>query len=70
MSVYLELSGRRSSPRKNTATVPGPQWEAMMVPMSQMRTSPSMWGKRSFTAAAVISASSRQLEWHTKHLPD
>ena len=24
----------RSSPKKNTATVPGPLWEPMMVPMS------------------------------------
>ena len=35
-----------SSPRKNTATVPGPLWEATMVPMSKMRTS-GRRGKRS-----------------------
>ena len=51
MSVYLELSGRRSSPRKNTATVPGPQWEAMMVPMPQTRMSPETL-RRGGTAAA------------------
>ncbi len=33
-------SGARSSPKKNTATVPGPAWDAMIVPISQMRISP------------------------------
>ncbi len=62
-----EPSGSRSSPKKNTATVPGPLWEAMMVPMSQIRMSPLIWGNLAWTAAFVASASSRQLEWQTKH---
>ena len=41
----------RSSPKKNTATVPGPLWDAMMVPMSHMQISPRIFGKRAATAA-------------------
>ena len=37
---FPEVSGWRSSPKKNTATVPGPEWDATMVPMSQMRILP------------------------------
>ena len=44
-AASFEGYGARSSPRKNTATVPGPQWDAMMVPMSQIRISSRRFGK-------------------------
>lgn len=69
-SVFCRAhSGARSSPKKNTATVTGPAWDAMIVPISQIRISPAMCGKRARTASRVISAYSRQLEWQIQHLP-
>ena len=59
---FPEISGWRSSPKKNTATVPGPQCEAMIVPISLTRMSPWMCGKCSATACRVASASAGQLE--------
>ena len=56
----------RSSPRKNTATVPGPLWEPMMVPMSHRRILPFRWGKRSSSAVMSRAASSGHREWQTK----
>lgn len=48
----------RSSPMKNTATVPGPLWDPMMVPMSHRRILPFSLGKRSSRASISIRASS------------
>ena len=62
-------SGARASPKKNTATVPGPEWDATMVPMLQMRISPSMCGNAAATASFVASASAGQLEWQIKTFP-
>ena len=64
-----QCSGCLSSPRKNTATVPGPQCEAMMVPMSQILTSPLMPGNRSSSACLVFCASSGHWEWQIQHFP-
>lgn len=58
------------SPKKKTATVPGPQCEAIIVPISHMRISPEIFLKRSSMADFVASASSRQLEWQIQHFPE
>ena len=43
----------RFLPQKNSATVPGPVWEPMTVPMSLMSTFPSSLGNRSSTSRAT-----------------
>lgn len=62
------ISGR-SSPMKNTATVPCPAWLPMMVPMSHRRIFPFSFGKRSSTASMTSRASSGHWLWQIKHLP-
>lgn len=48
----------RSFPQKNTATVPGPVWLPMVVPILLIRTLPSSLGKRSSIRSATALASS------------
>ena len=48
----------RSSPKKNSATVPGPVWLPMVVPMELISTFPVRWGKRASTRSATARASS------------
>ena len=55
----------RSSPMKNTATVPVPEWLPMTGPMSHSRILPRSLGKRSSSAAIMAAASSGHWEWHT-----
>ena len=61
-----EQTGRRyrtrSSPQKNRATVPGPVWLPMVVPMLLISTLPLSLGKRSSTRRATACASSMQAE--------
>ena len=52
----------RFLPQKNSATVPGPVWAPMVVPMELMSTFPSSLGNRSSTNRATSRASSRQAE--------
>lgn len=54
----------RGSPQKKRATVPGPVWEPIVVPMGLMTHLPFSLGKRASTAAATAWASSRQADWH------
>ena len=58
----------RSLPQKNSATVPGPVWLPMVVPMSLMSTLPFSLGKRCYTSSATARASSMQAELEMKHL--
>ena len=51
-----------SSPMKNTATVPFPAWEPMMVPMSHWTIFPLRFGSFSSMASVSSRASSGQLE--------
>ena len=48
----------RSSPQKKRATVPGPVWLPMVVPMELMSTLPLRWGKAASTRSATARASS------------
>ena len=59
----------RSSPQKNSATVPGPVWLPMVVPMLLMSTLPFSLGKACSTRSATSRASSSQADWEMKHLP-
>ena len=53
----------RSSPQKNSATVPGPVWLPMVVPMVLISTLPFSLGNFASTMAATAWASSRQADW-------
>ena len=59
----------RSSPQKNSATVPGPVWLPMVVPMLLIITLPLRWGNFSSTRSATARASSIQADMEIKHLP-
>ena len=58
-----------SSPRKKAATVPGPQCEAMIVPMLSIFILPLSLGNCSSSACFVSSASSGQFELLRKNFP-
>ena len=59
----------RGMPQKNRATVPGPVWLPMVVPMLLMSTLPLSLGNRSSTRRATSRASSSQADMEMKHLP-
>ena len=52
-----------SSPQKKRATVPGPVWLPIVVPMSLISTLPFSFGNRSSTRRATSRASSIQADW-------
>ena len=52
----------RGAPKKKRATVPGPVWLPMVVPMLLISTLPFRWGKRASTSAATALASSMQAD--------
>lgn len=58
---YFVLYGVRSSPRKNTATVPGPEWAAIIGPMSKISMS-LIFGKASLISAFSSLAESSSCE--------
>ena len=60
--VRISYQSTRSSPQKNSATVPGPVWEPIVVPMLLMTTLPFSFGNFSSTNAATASASGRQAD--------
>ncbi len=59
----------RFLPQKNSATVPGPVWLPMTVPMELMSTLPSILGNRPSTRSATARASSIQAELDIYTLP-
>ena len=59
--VPLSALSYRWLPRKNSARVPGPEWEPMTAPVYPMTTSRTPYF--SFTMAARVSASCRQSPW-------
>ena len=68
-AIYHCLRQRTlSSPQKKSATVPGPECEPIVVPMSKISTLPLSLGKVSSTSSATIFASSMQSELLMKHL--
>ena len=58
-----------SPPQKKRATVPGPVWLPMVVPMELMSTLPLRRGKVFSTRSATARASSMQADSEMKHLP-
>lgn len=59
----------RSSPMKNSATVPGPVCEPMTVPMLLICTLPASAGNLASTMSRTASASSRHALIESEHLP-
>ena len=60
----------RSSPQKQTSKVPGPQWDAVIIPMFQIGISPLIFGKRNAISCFAFSASSGQSECAIQHFPE
>ena len=60
----------RSSPQKNRATVPGPVWLPMVVPMLLIKTLPFSFGNLCSTLSATARASASQADMLMKHLPE
>ena len=56
------IQSLRGVPKKKRATVPGPVWLPMVVPMLLISTLPFRWGKRASTSAATALASSMQAD--------
>ena len=59
----------RSSPQKNTATVPGPVWLPIVAPMGKISGLPFIFGNSLAMWSATACASSSQTDWQRKHFP-
>ena len=56
--AFFKVQSFLASPQKNSATVPGPVWLPMVVPMLLITTFPDSFGNASSTRSATFFASS------------
>ncbi len=62
-SSAMSAQSTRSPPQKKRATVPGPVWLPMVVPIQLISTLPFSLGNRASTRSATARASSWQADW-------